>query len=57
VQRTEIPAFTFMNDAFMNGAADRTTMAVIPVAPDNFSEKFGNNGLIRVRLRRLINNS
>jgi hypothetical protein len=57
VQRIEIPGFMFMNDAFMNGAADRITMAVIPVVPDNFSERVGNNGWIRVRRRRPINNS
>jgi len=57
VQRIEIPAFTLMNEAFINGAAERITMAVIPVVPDNFSEKVGNNGWIRERRRRLINNS
>jgi hypothetical protein len=55
--RIEIPGFMFMNDSFMNGAADRITMAVIPAVPDNFSAKVGNSGWIPVRRRRLINNS
>jgi hypothetical protein len=39
------------------GPPIRITMAVIAVVPDNFSEKAGNNGWIRVLRRRLINNS
>jgi hypothetical protein len=46
-----------MNDAFINGAAERITMAVVPVVPDDFSEKAGNDDWIRVLRRRLINNS